>query len=178
MSALWLITGTTGAGKTTVSLALCHRYPRAVHIPVDDVRERVKSGYASPVEPNVPQDELTGQFLLARGAAVRTALEYVAAGYSAVIDDVITNYAREAYQPAIQAGARRVVLLPDVEVALERNRTRTNKTFDTAILESVCREIDERLRRAQLDKKGWTVIDSSALSVAKTVDAIIARCGL
>ena len=178
MSALWLISGTPGAGKTTVSLALCRRYPRSIHIPVDTVREWVRSGYASPVEPNVLQDELAHQFLLARGAAVRTALDYAAAGFDAVIDDVITSFAREAYEPFIRAGARCVLLMPTVEVALERNRTRTNKSFDTAVLEPVSRDVHERLKQARLDKMGWTVIDSSALSVEETVDAIVARCGL
>jgi cytidylate kinase len=178
VSALWLISGTPGAGKTTVSLALCRRYPRSIHIPVDTVREWVKSGYASPVAPNVPQDELERQFLLARGAAARAALDYVAAGFAAIIDDVITTFALEAYQPVFRAGAKCVLLMPAIEVAVERNRTRTNKTFDTAVLEPVSRDVHERLKRAQLDKMGWTVIDSSALSVEETVDAIVARCGL
>lgn len=178
MNGIWLITGPTGAGKTTVSVALCRRYERAIHIPVDDLREWVKSGYASPVDRDADPDEVRRQFLLARGAAATMAAEYAAAGYAAVIDDVIGGLAREAYDPLIAAGARCLVLLPALEVSLERNRTRTNKAFDTRILDPVTRDLHAYFTREHAAGSGWTVIDSTTLSVERTVDAIIERCGL
>src|SRR5207245_3961931 len=136
------------------------------------------SGYASPIDPEVDRTELRRQFLLARGAAVRIALDYAAAGFTAVIDDVIGSFAHEPYGPAIRAGARQVLLMPTLDIALERNRRRTNKPFDTAILDSVTRDLHAHLTSDDVDREGWTVIDSSSLSVEETVDTIIARCGL
>lgn len=178
MSTIWLINGPTGAGKTSVSLALCRRYPKALHIPIDDLREWVRSGYASPIDAGADPAEVRRQFTLARRAASATALEYSAAGFAAIVDDVIGTFAREAYDPLVHAGARRVLLLPSLAVALERNRTRTNKAFDTAILDPVTRDLHGMFERERADVDGWTVIDSSVLTLEQTVDAIIERCGL
>ena len=178
MNTVWLISGTPGAGKTSVSEALCRRYKRAVHIPVDDLREWVRSGYASPIDPTVDRDVLREQFMLARGSAARMAADYSAAGFAVVIDDVITSFAHEPYEALVRVGARRVLLAPSVDVAVSRNRDRTNKTFDTAILEPVTRDLHEVLGRDRPDRDNWVVVDSSRLSVEETVDAIVARCGL
>ena len=175
-STIWLLTGPTGAGKTTVADALCARYEKAVHIPVDDLRDWVRSGYASPIG-NIDSEKVHAQFRLARSCATFIAMEYAAAGYAAVVDDVVGGIAREAFDPLIQAGARRVVLMPSLEVALARNRDRTNKTFDTAVLEPATRGLHAYMERENIGP-GWTVIDSTSLSVEETVDAIVARCGL
>jgi hypothetical protein len=108
----------------------------------------------------------------------RIASDYAAEGFAVVIDDVVGGLARDAYDKLIGAGARRVVLMPSLDVALERNRTRTNKGFDTAMLDPVTRDLHEYMTRENTAAAGWTVIDSTALSVEQTVDEIIRRCGL
>jgi adenylate kinase family enzyme len=36
-----LLTGSPGAGKSTLAMALAQRFPFGVHIPIDDLRTRV-----------------------------------------------------------------------------------------------------------------------------------------
>jgi predicted kinase len=178
MATIWIITGTAGAGKTTVSDALCRRYEMALHIPVDDVRTWVVSGHVSPIDPKRGREELERQFELARGAACQVARDYATAGFSVVIDDALGGLARRAYDQLVREGARRILLMPSLDVALERNRTRTNKTFDTNVLDPVTRDLHEWMAREHTEASGWTVIDSSDLSVEETVDEIVRRCGL
>ncbi|TMG44935.1 MAG: ATP-binding protein, partial [Chloroflexi bacterium] len=83
--AIWLISGAPGAGKSTVSDALCRRFRLAVHIPVDDIRDWVRSGFASPVEWT---NETGRQFALARRGAARIATDYADAGFDVMVDDV------------------------------------------------------------------------------------------
>lgn len=175
--AIWIVSGTSGSGKTTVSDALCRRYVRSIHVPVDDLRHWVVGGFESPIDPVRDRDELARQFGLARSAATDIARRYAGSGFVVVIDDALGGLVRDAYDGLISGGARRVLLRPSLEVALERNHTRTNKTFDTAILDRVTRDLHEWMGREHTEASGWTVIDSSRLSVEETVDEILRRCG-
>jgi gluconate kinase len=178
VATIWIVTGTAGAGKTTVSHALCRRYERAIHIPVDDLRDWVVSGRASPIDPARDRQELERQFELARAAAAQIARDYGAAGFSVVVDDALGGLAPHAYDGLVRSGARRVLLRPSLDVALERNRTRTNKSFDTSVLDPVTRDLHGWMGREHTPASGWTVIDSSDLSVDETVEEIVRRCGL
>jgi hypothetical protein len=138
----------------------------------------VVSGFVSPIDPVRDRDELAHQFELARSAAKQVTHAYEAAGFVVVIDDAVGGLARHAYDELVRVGARRVLLLPSLDVALARNRTRMNKTFDTAVLDPVTRDLHEWMGRENTEATGWTVIDSSRLSVDETVDEIVRRRGL
>jgi predicted kinase len=165
-----LISGTPASGKSSVSHALMQRFPRGVHIPVDNIREMVVSGAASPV----PWTEETAlQFALGREAAVKMALLYDSAGFTVVIDDVVSNETfQKDYAPYFGATEPRKILLhAPLAVALSRNANRVNKGFDTSVLEHVITMLHKDF--SQMETSTWHVIDSSTLTVEATVDKII-----
>jgi predicted kinase len=171
LGAITLISGAPGAGKTTVSEALCRAFPLAIHIPVDDIREWVRSGFSNPVEWTI---ETTRQFVLARRGAARIASDYADAGFVVMIDDVIRESDLAQYTDYLgDAELRKVLLNPSLETVLARNAAPQRKDFDPSVLEAACRGLHPLLRTENTPEGGWIVVDSTALDVAHTVEAIL-----
>jgi chloramphenicol 3-O-phosphotransferase len=172
---IFLITGTPGAGKSSVSTALMKRFPFGLHIPVDDLREWVVSGLADPVP--VWTAETTRQFRIARQAAVQTARLYIDAGFAVAIDDVILpSEAREMFvAPLSGYTLHKILLKPTVETAQSRNATRTNKTYDTSSLVQTIDSVHQMMPPSVYARAGWTVIDSTHLTLDETVDTILSQ---
>jgi chloramphenicol 3-O-phosphotransferase len=169
---IFLISGMPAVGKSSVAHALLQRFERGVHLPVDDLRAMVVSGMVHPVP--TWTDAAAAQFALARASAVQMALRYSAAGYAVAIDDVLLSYDFDAdYAPHFQGQQpQRVLLLPRLEVALQRNASRTNKDFHPDTLVGVITHLHAQY--SSMDASGWHVLDSSDMTVEKTVDAILA----
>jgi chloramphenicol 3-O-phosphotransferase len=169
---IFLLTGTPGSGKSSVARALMQRFEFGLHLPLDDLREFVVSGIAHPV-PTLTEE--TGrQFRLARMGAASTAKLYASNGFAVVIDDVISSDdVSSIFAPAFDGfDFHKVLLQPRLEVALERNRTRTNKDFDPSFLEEPIRQIHAWMSAQELPND-WLRIDSSELSLEQTVDTIL-----
>jgi chloramphenicol 3-O-phosphotransferase len=169
---IFLITGTPGSGKSSVAKGLLQRFEFGLHLPVDDLREFVVSGIAHPV-PTLTKE--TGrQFRLARMSAAFTAKLYATNGFAVVIDDVISSDdVSGLFEPAfVEFDFHKILLQPRLEVALERNRTRTNKNFDPSFLEEPIRDIHTWMSKQELPND-WLRIDSSDLSLEQTVDVIL-----
>ncbi len=168
---LWLISGAPGSGKTSVADALARKYPKGVHLPMDDLRALVRSGLASPLEWN---DETTLQFAIARRNAARLAADYVANGFTVVIDDVVREADMPHYVPFLGGlTPRKVLLSPSIFVVHRRNAQRTNKTFDTKVLEPVATRLHGQLIAGCPPDAGWTILDTSTLSIDDTIDRIL-----
>lgn len=170
---IYIITGTPGAGKSSVSAALMQRFPFGLHIHCDDLRGWVVAGNAPPVPTWTAETER--QFRLSRRTAVEMATRYADTGFAVAIDDVIfeSAYAEQFAPCLVGYTVCKVLLAPNREVALHRNATRTNKEFDTSLLIDTTRQLHGELLAANRPGDGWHVIDSSRQSVAETVDAIL-----
>jgi adenylylsulfate kinase-like enzyme len=166
-----VLTGQLAAGKSTLAVATARAFPRGVHIDLDGIREMVVSGLASPLEWT---DETTRQFGLAFDAAAAMAAVYHRAGFVVVIEGGAppADLDRSLDAAGLLAHRVGVVLHPSLEVALERNRARTHKGFDTSVLDDVIRSIDADLRR-ESDPDGWHRIDNGAEPVEATVRRIL-----
>lgn len=170
---IFLVSGTPGAGKSSVTTALMQRFEFGLHIPVDDLREWVVSGLADPVP--TWTEETARQFHLARQSALQTARLYAEAGFAVAIDDVLfENQYRAEYVKGFSGyQVYKVLLVPSLEQALTRNANRTNKTYDTAGLVEIIKEIHQALLTQDLDADDWLVIDSTSLTITETVDVIL-----
>ena len=174
---IFIFSGAPGSGKSTVAKALLQRYSFGYHIPVDVIREWVVSGRSDPIGSWTPETDR--QFRMARETAAHTAKQYAAAGFAVAIDDVIfPNQVAAHYDDVLAAfEVFKVLLRPDVAVALARNANREHTDFDTAVLDEIIEPIYEAFDTEAMLDEGWFVINSSHLSVAETVEEILRVTG-
>lgn len=171
---VWIITGGPGAGKSSVSRALLQRFEFGLHLAIDDLNDLVVSGRAYPSLEHPP--EAARQFALAHTAAAHHARLYTEAGFEVAIDDVLWPTSIHALLADLKGSTVRVVLLaPGLETALARNAARTNKTYDTATLVPLMEAIHPSIRPEEYRAHGWTVLDTSGLTLEETVDALLAE---
>lgn len=171
-----LLIGAAGAGKTTVAKYWAER--RAVptaHISLDDVREWVRSGFADPQ--TGWNDHSEAQYRLARRTCGFSARNFLANGISCILDDAVFPdrpvIGLGGWKRHVGPGLIPVVLLPGLEIVLERNAARTGNR----------RLTDEEVARIHGRMAGWygsglPIIDNSRHDVATTarmLDDVVAR---
>jgi len=177
MGPVFLLVGAPAVGKSTTAHALAARFPKSLHIPVDNLRDMVVSGMVYPGAHWPP--ELTEQLALARRAAVQMALTYGAAGFAVTIDDFWDPFSRlSEYTPLLeQADVHRVLLYPTAEVAQARNLQRSGLGDAVAYIAEGIRLVYDSLTPEvnPLRAAGWHVVDTTDLDVEATVTCILER---
>jgi adenylylsulfate kinase-like enzyme len=160
-----VVTGIPGAGKSAVAAALAARCRAGAHVEGDALQHAIRSGGRWAHEE--PWTEAYRQLRVRTRAAGAVADAFHHDGFVPVIDDIYV--ARDRIDVLLAATKvrplRLVVLAPSVDVVLARDRGRAGKTVGRRWVHL------DAVQRAELAGVGlW--VDSSALTVAQTVDAI------
>ncbi|MEV8527853.1 Pro-rich N-terminal domain-containing protein [Streptomyces sp. NPDC052000] len=171
-----LLIGPAGAGKTTVARYWAqHRRVPTAHISLDDVREWVCSGFADPQ--SGWNDHSEAQYRLARRTCGFAARNFLANGISCILDDAVFPdrpvVGLGGWKRHVGPGLLPVVLLPGLEVVLERNAERSGNR----------RLSDEEVAGIHGRMAGWygsglPIIDNSQYDVpttARLLDDVLAR---
>ncbi|MFJ8200595.1 Pro-rich N-terminal domain-containing protein [Streptomyces sp. NPDC096152] len=171
-----LLIGPAGAGKTSVAKYWAdHRRVPTAHISLDDVREWVRSGFADPQ--SGWNDNSEAQYRLARRTCGFAARNFLANGISCILDDAVFPdrpvVGLGGWKRHVGPGLLPVVLLPGLDVVLERNAERTGNR----------RLTDEEVARIHGRMAGWygsglPIIDNSQLDVpatAQVLDEVLSR---
>ncbi|MER6072465.1 Pro-rich N-terminal domain-containing protein [Streptomyces sp. NPDC001817] len=171
-----LLIGPAGAGKTSVAKYWAdHRRVPTAHISLDDVREWVRSGFADPQ--SGWNDNSEAQYRLARRTCGFAARNFLANGISCILDDAVFPdrpvVGLGGWKRHVGPGLLPVVLLPGLDIVLERNAERTGNR----------RLTDEEVARIHGRMAGWygsglPIIDNSQLDIpgtAQVLDEVLAR---
>ncbi|MXM63789.1 AAA family ATPase [Streptomyces sp. HUCO-GS316] len=171
-----LLIGPAGAGKTSVAKYWAdHRRVPTAHISLDDVREWVRSGFADPQ--SGWNDHSEAQYRLARRTCGFAARNFLANGISCILDDAVFPdrpvVGLGGWKRHVGPGLLPVVLLPGLEIVLERNAERSGNR----------RLTDEEVARIHGRMAGWygsglPIIDNSQLDIPQTaqlLDDVLAR---
>jgi hypothetical protein len=158
----------TGRGESTVARALCAQLPQSVHIEGDRLQEFIISGTVPPG--GAPPDEENRQIHLNVRNQCLLASSYLEAGFTPVIDYILTSRSRlDEYRRHLGGCALYLVTLdPGVDVSLQRDQQRAEKTIG-ARWSHLRDEIAAELSGVGL----W--VDSGAMSVEQTVAKIPAE---
>ncbi|MDT0396881.1 MULTISPECIES: Pro-rich N-terminal domain-containing protein [Streptomyces] len=171
-----LLIGPAGAGKTSVAKYWAdHRRVPTAHISLDDVREWVRSGFADPQ--SGWNDHSEAQYRLARRTCGFAARNFLANGISCILDDAVFPdrpvVGLGGWKRHVGPGLLPVVLLPGLDIVLERNAERSGNR----------RLTDEEVARIHGRMAGWygsglPIIDNSQLGIPETariLDDVLAR---
>lgn len=178
MHKIIFITGSAGAGKTTIGRKIAEQYPKSLHIQIDTLRESIVNGI---VPPGPFTAEATEQFRLARITAIYMAKLYANHGYDVVLDDIcipeaFADHYTELFPTKAQEHnsfrAYRVLLLPQADVLNQRILARGGP-YAQFFVENATPWIYSYL--PQMNKAGWIVIDSSNLTIEETAEEVLKR---
>lgn len=165
MTALLVVSGPPGAGKSTVARLLADRLDPSALVEGDEFFRFLRNGMIEPwrVESRHQNAVITR---IQAGAAG----QYVAGGYHTVYDGVLGPWFVDEFVAAAGVPVDYAVVLPTIDACLHRIRTRVGHEFND---EAAARSMHEQFVAEWVDARH--IVDSTTLTAEQTADEIVSR---
>lgn len=164
---IFVITGISAAGKSSVAQALAERFPAGVHLRGDVFRRMIVSGRRN--MPPGGSEEALRQLERRYEIACMVAKRYAKEEFTVVYQDVILgDFLAKVVNRLSEFSPAVVVLSPSVQSVRMREARRAKSGYN----DGWTVEAADRILREQTPKLGYW-LDTSSMSIAETVDAIL-----
>jgi len=166
--ALFVISGVSAAGKSTVARLLAERFARGVCVPGDAIRAMIASGRVD-VRPDSGAEALR-QLALRYAGALSVAGVFLNGGFDVVVEDVIIGPMLRDFLALVPVPEFHLVFLNPDAAAIERREWERGTTaygpgrWSLDGLQAVLREETDRIGL-------W--LDTTGQSAAETVESIL-----
>ena len=165
---VFLVTGPSAAGKTTVATLLARRFPLGVHLEGDVFRRSIVSGRREMTPAASP--EALAQLRLRYRVAAAAATIYAGHGATVVLEDVVAGPLLAEYVELVASRPLHVVvLLPSAAALAAREDAREQRGYDHFAVDELHGGFAAGTPRLGL----W--LDTSEQTPEQTVDEILAR---
>jgi gluconate kinase len=166
--ALFVISGVSASGKSTVARLLAERFERGVCVPGDTIRAMIASGRVD-VRPD-SEPEALRQLTLRYAGALRVADVFLHGGFDVVVEDVIIGPVLRDFLGLVPVPEFHLVFLDPDTAAIERRERERDRIaygpgrWSVGGLHAVLREETDRIGL-------W--LDTTRQSAEQTVEAIL-----
>ena len=165
---LFVISGVSAAGKSTVAWLLAQRFERGVCVPGDAIRAMIASGRVD-MRPDAGQEALR-QLVLRYAGALSVAGVFLAGGFDVVVEDVIIGPVLRDFLALVPVPELHLVFLDPDAVAIQQRELERDRIaygsgrWSVGGLQAVLREETDRIGL-------W--LDTTGQSAAETVESIL-----
>ncbi len=165
---LFVISGVSAAGKSTVARLLAERFERGVCVPGDAIRAMMVSGRAD-VRPDAEAEALR-QLALRYAGALSVAEVFLTGGFDVVVEDVIIGPILREFLGLVPVPEFHLVFLDPDAAAIERRERERDRIaygpgrWSVGGLQALLREETDRIGL-------W--LDTTGRSAEQTVEAIL-----
>lgn len=165
---LFVISGVSAAGKSTVARLLAERFERGVCVPGDAIRAMIASGRID-MRPNAGEEALR-QLALRYAGALSVAGVFLDGGFDVVVEDVIIGPILGDFLALVPVPELHLVFLDPDAAAIQQRELERDRTaygpgrWSVSGLQAVLREETARIGL-------W--LDTTGQSAAETVESIL-----